>query len=784
MGHGCHAGCIHRTIVRDGKIVGIENVTLPDGQKETMCVKGVASARMPYNADRLKYPLKRAGKRGEGKWQRVTWEQALREIADRILENRQKYGPESIGISPVWNSSNPRFGLQLMLGTRLRNLLQAVEINFGQPIDSNQQFSNFFTFGTPAGTFADPETLVEGKTKYMIAWGINPAETAFRFWEFIRAAQKAGAKLVDVGLLFDSTSKKADWWIPVRAGSDAALAMAMIGVIIKGNLYDEDYLMKYTNAPFLVRSDNGRCLREIDVLPAGDSQKYLIWDAAVGAPRGIGAGESELDGTRPALFGKYVAGGIECRPAFQVLAELADSYKPAEVEQITGVSNETVVRLATEYATAKPASILTCYGLRYKNSGNAYRAMAILGALTGNVGVLGGGPILGLLTQGMFNAPALKLNDRLIENPTDVSTKAYPIAELMRRMITGKPIPIKVLMLYSTNLLHTFPDRKRWIEKILPNLDLFVVDDIFMTATAEYADFVLPDCTVFEREDIDISHGGYLTYLGQAIEPMWECRPPIYLWTQLANRLGLAQYFDKSFDEWMDFRFDSKDPSVASLMPRLSMERLRTEKMIRPNVPKQVNHPFLDKRFTTPSGRIEIYCERLVAAEDALPVYREPLEGPCSSKSEKYPLVFNTANNKYFAHTMFANEPSIQCVYKNEAHVSINPADAMKRGIREEDIVLVYNDRGSCKLRATVTGAVPPGVVNIPHGWWPKHFIEGHLADLLVPLASAVIRDKAREIWWEEATRGTGGSIAMAGAARFAYSTDTLFDCLCEIRKV
>jgi anaerobic selenocysteine-containing dehydrogenase len=784
MGTGCHAGCIHLTRVKDGKIVKVERVIYPDGEEGTICLKGVAGARLPYHPDRLKYPLKRAGRRGEGKWERVTWEQALDEIADKIERIREEYKPESVAILSAWNSTNPGGGIQPMLGFRLRNLLQTSGFDHGIPIDSNPIFSSYFSFGTAGGTIADPRTLLEGNTKYMIAWGTNPAEVAFRFMRYISEAQKRGAKLVDIGLVFDPTAEKADWWIPVKAGSDTALALAMISVIINEKLYDEEYVKRYTNGLFLVRTDNGKFLRESDILSGGDPQKYIIWDMGGGQPKAIAPKTYGISGFRPALLGTYKPGGIECRPAFQMLVDLANQYLPEKVEEITGVSSETIEKLAREYATTKPAAILIGFGLRYKNSGNAYRAINTLGAITGNVGVMGGGTIFGMLSQGKINAPQLKLNDTPIIFPTAARTQSIPMAHSFQCMITGQPYPIKALVIYGANLLHTFPNPRRWIEEVLPNLELIVVNEIFMTATAEYADYVLPDCTVFEREDIEIGHGGYIVLLEKAIEPMYECRPPIYFWSELAKRLGLGEYFDKTIEEWMELRLNSKDPSIVGIEPPLTLERLKKEKMIRANVPREVHHPFLDKKFLTPSGRIEFYCEELTPAGDALPVFEEQLESPRSALAKKYPLVFNTANNKFFMHTIFANDALILKSYKMEPHISINPQDARKRDIRDGDIVKVYNDRGSCKVKAMVSEAVPPGVVNIPHGWWPKQFIEGHLANLLLSLSSPETRDESREIFWSVATKREGTDISGLDESRHAYSPDTIFDCLCEVKKV
>jgi molybdopterin-containing oxidoreductase family molybdopterin binding subunit len=121
-------------------------------------------------------------------------------------------------------------------------------------------------------------------------------------------------------------------------------------------------------------------------------------------------------------------------------------------------------------------------------------------------------------------------------------------------------------------------------------------------------------------------------------------------------------------------------------------------------------------------------------------------------------------------------------LYESEPHIYINALDAKKRNIKNSDIVTVYNDRGSCKVKATISEAVPPGVVQIPHGWWPKQFIEGHLQNLVMSLATPEIRDESREIYWAVASER--GGIRPFGETWFAYSPDTIFDCLCEVKKV
>jgi molybdopterin-containing oxidoreductase family molybdopterin binding subunit len=768
--------------VEDGKIVKVERLTYPDGEKGDICLKGVAGAHLPYHPDRLKYPVKRAGKRGEGKWERITWEQALDEIADKLKKIREEFQPESVLMISAPNSI-PFAETQMMLGNRLRNLLGATNFTQGCAIDSNPFFSGYFSYGTNFAHGLDPRTLIEGKTKYMIVWGCNPAEMSNRAWRYIREAQRNGAKLVDIGLISDPTAKAADWWIPVRAGSDGALALSMIGLIINQDLYNEEFVAQHTNGPFLVRTANGKLLRESDISSEGSAHNCVVWDTARGHPYAIAPHSSGPIDIKPALLGIYEPRGIACKPAFQFLADLADAYPPEKAESITGVPVETIENLAREYATSKPATIVIRDGLRYKNGGNAYRAMDILSSITGNIGAMGGGTMVTGTTQGQGNAPLLRLNDAPITSPTAVRAPIIPQAKFTECMITGNPYPIRAMVIYASNPVHTHPNPQRWFERIIPNLELIVVNDIFMTATAEYADYVMPDCTLFERDDMDIGTNGHLVWLDKAIEPMYECRPPIYFWSELAKRLGLGEYFDKTIEEWTRLRLDSEDPSVAGVDPPLTLERLKKEKIVRTNVPDGLFNPWLAKMFLTPSGRLEFYNEELLPAGDALPVFREQLESPRSTSAKKYPLVFITANNKYFIHTMFANDPKTLERYLKEPHVSINPRDAEKRSILDGDVVSIFNDRGSCEVKALISETVPPGVINIPNGWWPRQFIEGHLQNLLLPISSLEFRDKAREILWDLALQRSGPWIGEFSETTFGYSPDTLFDCLCDVRR-
>ena len=166
---------------------------------------------------------------------------------------------------------------------------------------------------------------------------------------------------------------------------------------------------------------------------------------------------------------------------------------------------------------------------------------------------------------------------------------------------------------YAFNFMNSQPNPKRWLEEVFPNLELIVVYDIFMTASAEYADYVLPDTTHYERDDLDIAQNAHIVLNQKAIEPMHECRPPIYYYNELAKRLGYGEYFDKTLDEWISIRLASQDPSVSGIEPPLTLDRLKKEQAVRANLPVEAFYAWSEKKFPTPSGKLEIYNEELAA---------------------------------------------------------------------------------------------------------------------------------------------------------------------------
>ncbi len=281
----------------------------------------------------------------------------------------------------------------------------------------------------------------------------------------------------------------------------------------------------------------------------------------------------------------------------------------------------------------------------------------------------------------------------------------------------GRPYPVRAAWFAFINFVNQCSNNNRIISGILPRLDFVVVADMFLTSTAQYADYVLPTTTAMEHADLVNGPDSYLQLQQRVIEPLYESRPDSWIVSQLARRLGFGDYYRHSEEEFIDLLLASGDPAVKGI----SVDRLRREGAI----PVKAAERYGDKaRFRTPTGRIEFYVERLREFREALPDYREPSEGRHSPLARKYPLVFVQVHSRFRTHSMFANIRRLLDL--NPAPVvEISPGDAAERNIVDGDQVTVFNDRGQVTLKACINAGLHPGVINIRQGWWFHQFDSG-----------------------------------------------------------
>lgn len=679
--------------VTDGVITKVRPADFPDPVDKGACPKGLATPELVYHQDRLRHPLKRVGERGGGKWQRISWEEALDSIVAKHQGLVTQYGSTSIAwMAPIFaNLTGGGY-------SRLMSLTKGTYIDWWGCGDAAGPCADVATFGSAMGErylrrIEDP--------KFTIVWGYNPAVTVHHFMRGITRSRKKGCKVVVIDPRFTETASNVDEYVPIRPGTDGALALGMINVILERGLQDERFIADHTVGPLLVRGDNGFLLRESDLVEGGNQQGFMVFDKSTGRPQ-----PSDTSAVTPAITGVYSVSGIECRLAYQLLAEMVQEYTPEKVSEITDVPTDIIRRLAVSYATQKPASIYRGWGLQRSFYGDlACRAINTLAAITGNIN--------------SKRPSTFVLNTRPFMLPDGPYT-SMPLMALYDAITKGEPFPIKAIWCMWHNLINQMPNTHRIIGELLPKLELLVVCDLFMTETAKYADYVLPVASFYECTDIcrvDLENP-YLQLQQKVIEPLYESKSDFQIAAELGRRMGYGEYFSKTEEQYIEEILASGHPT----MEGVTLERLKEG----PVMAQPLDRP---QQLGTPSGRIEFYVERIKQFGQELPIYIEPLESARSAKAKNYPLSLLSTHHSNRVHSTMANIPSL---LKNdpEPTLEINPVDAEPRNIGDGDVVRVFNDRGQLKVRAKLSQGIKPGVVNITEGWWPEQYIEGHINQL------------------------------------------------------
>lgn len=690
--HNCGGRCIVKAHVKEGVIVRISTDDEPDTEARPQlraCLRCRSYRNRLYHPDRLKYPMKRVGKRGEGKFQRISWDEAITTIAEQTKRIMQQYGPEAIYVH--YASGNAGKVAERIWIQRLLGLYGGYLNYYGTYSTAQTQYATPYTYGT-INTGNSREDWVN--SKLIILWGWNPTETIHgtNTMYYLRRAKEAGAKIIVIDPRYTDTAiGLADEWIPIRPTTDNALMDAMAYVMITENLHDQAFLDKY-------------CL--------GFDEEHM--------PPGIPPGNS---------YKSYILGqGDDKTPK-----------TPEWAEAITGVPRNTIIKLAREYATMKPAALLQGWGPQRQAYGEQFvRGGTVLAAVTGNVGISGG-----WASGAGYQARTQKIGSIPIKNPCKASISCFIWPDAIKR---GKGMGaadgvqgverlstnIKLIFNLAGNTLINQHSDCNATARLLQDeslVEFIVVSEQFMTPSAKFADILLPADNYMEREDIVApwTYGDYLLYMNKAVDTVFECRNGYDWVTDLADKLGLKEQFTegRTLEDWLRYIVDEtrknhpEFPTYEEFKQKGYYQWQYPEPAIA--FKKQIEDP-ANNPFPTPSGKIEIFSERLWKMNNpkeipAIPKYVPSWEGPQDPLREKYPLQCITPHYRRRSHSTFDNVPWMEEVALQV--VWINPIDAQARGIKDGDKVKVFNDRGTMILPAKVTQRVMPGVVAVPQGaWW------------------------------------------------------------------
>jgi anaerobic selenocysteine-containing dehydrogenase len=641
--HDCPDSCAVLVTIDDtGKATKVQGDPTHPVTRGFLCGKVAKYLDRVYSPARVLHPMRRRHGVPKGKmppgheadaFEQISWDEALDLAGERLERIADEHGPESIlpysyagTIGVLGYGSMDRRFFHRLGASRLDRTICATA--GGDALVS--------VYGKKLGT--DPEHFRHAK--YIIAWAANIHGNNIHLWPFIEEARRNGARLVVIDPYRTRTAKVADWHIPIQPGTDTALALGLMRVIIEEGLYDADYVAQHTHG-------------------------------------------------------------------FKALREHVQPYTPEHVAGLTGIAAGDIERLAREYATCGPAVIRLNYGIqRSQNGGAAARAVCMLPALIGSWKQVGGG--LQLSTSGAFpfNSTALERPDLMLASPLERPARIVNMSRLGHALTELDSPPVKALFVYNSNPAAIAPNQNAVVRGLLRR-DLFtVVHEQFLTDTTDYADIVLPATTFLEHKDFQGAYGHYFLQLSeQAIAPLGEARSNVWLFSQLAQRMGFTEAcFRDSVEDLIE---------QALALETTTREQLEEKKLIR----RDVSMPFTQGVFATPSGKVEFYSSALAAQGlDPLPTFHPADESRRGADAHTFPLEFLPRKADNYMNSTFANLPGHQRM-ESPGIVTMHVVDADARQIGEGDWVEIYNARGKIRLQACLDGSVPAGVVAASLNW-------------------------------------------------------------------
>jgi len=654
-------------VSKEGRLVKVVGDRDNPFNRGRLCPRGLAFADTLYSPDRLTRPLIRTGKRGSGEFREADWDEALELSARKMLDIAGRHGPEAMLFAQGTGRDILTYLLKLACGFGSPNL-GAFGPGSGNACYQPRLADVLATTGAfwvaDCGQFHPDRPLASGyrDPEMVLLWGCNPVysnpDGFLGHW--LTDSMKRGTRLITVDPRLTWLASKSEQWLPLRPGTDALLALAMLNVIIDENLYDREFVDRWVHG-------------------------------------------------------------------FDELAARVRPYTPAAAAEATWLEAEEIVRAARAFAAAKPAAIQ--WGVatdHHKECFGIHQALMALWTITGNVDVPGGM----VAAPFAFGLPVVFFGQR--DLPEEMQNRKlgvdrYPIFKgfhrdaqgdsVLRAIEDGDPYPVRGAWFWTTNTaVCSFAEPGR-VARAFSSLDFVGVVDLFMTPTAlAFADVVLPATTYAEKDSIR-SWFYQLSAINQGVDRVGESLPDGEIMRRLGRLTRPENFPYEHLHDWLDdvlsplgITFDDvrrKGPLLPPAMYRRHEKGLFTADGT--------------AGFRTPTGKIELYCttfERLCL--DPLPHFEEPPESPVSTPAvfDEYPLVLTTGAR---TPVMFCSEHrNVDRLRRHNPRplVEIHPEDAAHLSIQEGDEILLESQHGACRMHATLTEGIGPGVVHAQFGWW------------------------------------------------------------------
>ena len=671
----CPVSCGILATVDNGKVVSVRGD--PDSiSRGYICPKSsLGSIEELYHPDRVNYVLKRVGERGENKWQRISWEQGIQEVAQKLDQIRKESGPEAV-IIHSGHGESPHDGVAAY--GRFNNYFQTPHLICSGAFICwlPQLAAQIATLGW-IQPYAD---VAPGVTKSVIVWGSHPSESLMiANWAVIQAAKAAGAKLIVIDPRLTEEAQQADLWLQIRPGSDGALAMAMTNVIIQEGLYDKDFVAKwctgFDDLKNAVKGMTPEKAEEITWVPAEKIREAArmyatnrpganVWGIALSQQGRATTSNAYYHIVLQIITGNIdvQGGGLMGAPYPNVHHQDWNRYDELPDSQ-------------REKAAGYQEFPFTCH-----------RAVTDYEQLTKKAYGYG--------------------------FPTNAWVAESHGALLWRQILSGKPYPIRAMVTQGGHIFGSHANT-HLIHQALKQLELTVVVEPFMTPQAELADYVFPPACTFERPNLFDGWGmtPVIAASEKAIEPLYDRKHDYEFWAALAHALELpGEWPDTSYELYQKMLdpAEVKFEDLAGSVTRFQAAPLETQR-------------YVQTGFPTPSGKIEINSSiagRL--GRDGVPVFEEPTWSPVSSPEllEEYPLVLTTgARNIYYFFTQNRQLPSVRS-RDPWPHVQIHPETARQLGIGDGQWVYIETPKGRIRQVAKYDSSIHPRVVHAEFDWW------------------------------------------------------------------
>ena len=765
----CIANCGVLATVKNGRVVSLRGNPEDPMSKGRMCAKGLSGIQALYHPNRNKYPMKRVGPRGSGQWKRISWDEALDTIAKKLMETKEKYGAEAVFCS-TGGGGNP----EIWSIARFCNIFGTP--NWFEPGCAQcylpRVLAYTMMYGGADPSIADSNALElyfpeDTPIKALVLWGTDPS------WScpasgggMVNDLRAKGVKTVVVDPRLTPDAAKADVWLPIRPGSDVALMLAWIRYILENRLYDADFVMKWTNLPYLVDAETRMLLRADKSDDPNVPDTFMVWDKKTNSAQPLEYPWN--DALDPVLNGEFTVNGRKCKTGFRLLWERCEEFTLEKAAEVCRLDAERIEKAIRVFAENAPGGLAIGVATdQTPNSVQAAMAAAIIDLLLGNV-ERPGALMQRFRTSGCFDMP---------NYPVPVAADRLPPEQLKKRLggrahkglgiwwaghpssileaiLTGKPYQPRVWIDRSGNKLAATADSRKW-EQAIQKLDFIVHVYMYPTSFSAYADILIPSEEWLETDMLVETCNTLVAR--QATTHLWETMDETLFWSKLAKRCGelgheaCKKAFDAdymghdlaywdSMEEFLDHWVGRLGMSWKEFAAKAPIEYLPKDQWRSYYVYQQPdpNNGGKPAGFATPSKKCELYLESMITLGrtgkpfspielepadqdyDPLPYYLEPAEGPDSALAEEYPLVYTGGRVPYYHHNTLRNIPWLRELYP-APELWIHPEAAAKYAVEDGDWVWVESPRGKTRAVAKVTAGVNPGTVFMERFWAPEN---------------------------------------------------------------